>query len=61
MQTVTAADLQPAGWICESCQRPFEVGDLVYGELVGMTGPDIVETNYHCVNCHYDHGHDPAG
>jgi hypothetical protein len=51
MRIVTADDLLPAGWICEQCRRPFDVGDVAYGELTGMAGPDPVESNWRCVSC----------
>jgi hypothetical protein len=35
LQVVTEQDLQPAGWICEACKTPFQVGDTVVGQRIG--------------------------
>jgi len=48
---VTLADLIPNGWTCEGCGYLFDVGDVAYGELTGMVGPDPVESNWRCVTC----------
>lgn len=55
---VTADELDPTGWICERCGRPFRVGDTAYGELTGMIGPVPVESNWLCLACYYHRGHD---
>jgi len=51
LRIVTAADLIPNGWTCEGCGYLFDVGDVAYGELTGMVGPDPVESNWRCVTC----------
>lgn len=51
MRIVTADDLLPNGWVCEGCGYSFDVGDVAYGELTGMVGPDPVESNWRCVSC----------
>lgn len=38
--TVTAADIQPGGWVCEGCGYRFEVGDEVFGEVISEYGDD---------------------
>jgi hypothetical protein len=53
LRIVTADDLIPNGWACEGegCNYLFDVGDVAYGELTGMAGPDPVESNWRCVSC----------
>jgi len=51
VRIVTADDLLPNGWTCEGCGYSFDVGDIAYGELTGMVGPDPVESNWQCVTC----------
>ena len=51
-QTVTPADLQPAGWSCEQCGRWFQVGDTAFGEPLFITSDGTgVEGNWRCAEC----------
>jgi hypothetical protein len=52
MQTVTEADVLPAGFVCEQCDRPFHPGDLAYSDIIAMT-PDgePVEGGWRCLTC----------
>ncbi len=52
---VTAEDLEPGGWVCEGCLRPFAVGDLFYGLLIGLTEvAEEIEGDYRCAVCWLD-------
>jgi hypothetical protein len=52
MQTVTEADVLPAGFVCERCGKPFRVGDNAYSEAIAMTvDGQPVEGGWRCVTC----------
>lgn len=52
MQLVTAVDLHPAGWVCETCGRPYREGEYAIGVLVGFTSDGTpVEGDYRCERC----------
>lgn len=49
---VMAEDLEPFGWVCESCDHQFVPGDPVYGAALGLTGDgDEIEGDYRCAAC----------
>lgn len=51
-QTVQPQDLEPDGWDCESCHKPFSVGDVAYGEPEGITTDGTgIEGNWVCLRC----------
>ena len=52
MQTVTEADVLPAGWACEDCGTLFRPGDNAYPEALAMTAHgEPVEGGWRCVTC----------
>lgn len=51
-QLVTAADLEPAGWVCEGCGHEFEIGDQAFGVPEAMTSDGTpIEGLWRCVFC----------
>lgn len=54
VRTVTADDLEPAGWVCEGagCGHDFAVGEQITGEVIGSNneGGDVVG-GWRCQTC----------
>jgi hypothetical protein len=49
---VTTAELAPAGWVCDACDGPFQVGDVAHGVIVAVDRDgDPVEGDYVCQTC----------
>ena len=52
MQSVTEADVLPAGFVCEQCDTPFRPGDNAYGTALAVTADGTpVEGGWRCVTC----------
>jgi hypothetical protein len=58
VRRVTSEELQPAGWVCESCLLPFAVGDAVFGviQAIGHLHDDddeltVMEGLFRCAAC----------
>jgi hypothetical protein len=49
---VEPKQLEPGGWICEGCSRPFQAGEMYYGRLVAMSAGALpIEGDYRCYAC----------
>jgi hypothetical protein len=51
MQTVTEADILPAGFVCGNCDKPFKPGDNAYGTPTAMTADGTPIEELVCVTC----------
>ncbi len=56
---VREQDVQPHGWVCEGCGKPFTPGDYAVVLLVGLTYDGVpVEGDAECLSCFTRISHD---
>jgi hypothetical protein len=51
VQTVTEADVLPAGFVCDNCDKPFKPGDTAYGTPTAMAADGTPVEELVCVTC----------